>query len=105
MQNSLIVPIYNEVENLPILVEQLLTVSSQLPGETEIVLVDDGSTDGSTKLLEQLAAQHSELVVVQFRKNYGQTAAMQAGLEAARVSTWSPWMATYKMTQPTFQPC
>ena len=84
MHNSLIVPIYNEVENLPILVGQLVELTSRLPGESEIVLVDDGSTDGSTQLLEQLAAQHSRLVVVQFRRNYGQTAAMQAGLEAAR---------------------
>lgn len=84
MQNSLIVPIYNEVENLPILVEQLIQLTERLPGESEIVLVDDGSTDGSSELLEQLAAQHPVLVVVQFRRNYGQTAAMQAGLEAAR---------------------
>ncbi len=83
MQNSLIVPVYNEVENLPILVNQLVELSRRLPGETEIVLVDDGSTDGSTQLLEELAGQHGELVVVQFRRNYGQTAAMQAGLEAA----------------------
>lgn len=84
MHNSLIVPIYNEVENLPILVGQLVNLADSLPGDTEIVLVDDGSTDGSTQLLEQLAEHHSELVVVQFRRNYGQTAAMQAGLEAAR---------------------
>lgn len=84
MHNSLIVPIYNEVENLPILVGQLVELANSLPGETEIVLVDDGSNDGSTQLLERLAEQHSELVVVQFRRNYGQTAAMQAGLEAAR---------------------
>ncbi|MCC6512227.1 MAG: glycosyltransferase family 2 protein [Pirellulaceae bacterium] len=84
MQNSLIVPIYNEVENLPILVRQLVELTSQLEGQSEIVLVDDGSTDGSTELLEQLAAEHPQLVVIQFRRNYGQTAAMQAGLEAAR---------------------
>lgn len=83
MDNSLIVPIFNEVENLPILVGQLVEISKSLPGQTEIVLVDDGSTDGSTELLEQLACQHRQLVVVQFRRNFGQTAAMQAGLEAA----------------------
>lgn len=84
MQNSLIVPIYNEVENLPILVEQLVALTERLAGESEIVLVDDGSTDGSRELLEELAARTPNVVVVQFRRNYGQTAAMQAGLEAAR---------------------
>lgn len=83
MQNSLIVPVYNEVENLPILVEQLVKLTERLTGDSEIVLVDDGSTDGSSQLLETLAAEYSQLVVVQFRRNYGQTAAMQAGLEAA----------------------
>jgi glycosyltransferase involved in cell wall biosynthesis len=84
MQTSLIVPVYNEVENLPILAAQLSQLMDQLAGESEVVFVNDGSTDGSTEVLEQLAQQDARFVVVQFRRNYGQTAAMQAGLEAAR---------------------
>ncbi len=84
MQTSLIVPIYNEVENVRALVAQATEVMDQLPGESELVLVDDGSHDGSAELLDELAAQDSRLVVVHFRRNYGQTAAMQAGLEAAK---------------------
>jgi glycosyltransferase involved in cell wall biosynthesis len=84
MRNSLIVPIYNEVENVCALVGQVTTVLDQLEGESELVLVDDGSQDGSSELLDALAAQDPRLVVIHFRKNYGQTAAMQAGLEAAR---------------------
>ncbi|MFK7737385.1 MAG: glycosyltransferase family 2 protein [Pirellulaceae bacterium] len=84
MRTSLIVPIYNEVENLPILVEQTTAVLERLDGKSELILVNDGSTDGSTELLDSLAADNPMLVVVHFRKNYGQTAAMQAGLEQAR---------------------
>ena len=84
MRTSLIVPIYNEVENIRPLVAQVTAVMDQLEGDSELVLVNDGSQDGSTELLDELAATEPRLVVVHFRKNYGQTAAMQAGLEAAR---------------------
>ena len=83
MRTSIIVPIYNEVENIPLLVEQVTAVMDQLQGGAELILVNDGSSDGSTQELDRLAAQDERLVVVHFRKNYGQTAAMQAGLEAA----------------------
>ncbi len=84
MRTSLIVPIYNEVENIRPLIAQVTAVMDQLEGESELVLVNDGSQDGSTELLDELAIAEPRLVVVHFRKNYGQTAAMQAGLEAAR---------------------
>lgn len=84
MQNSIIVPIYNEVENIPLLVEQIGKVMDRLPGDSELLLVNDGSQDGSSELLDEMAAQDDRLVVIHFRRNYGQTAAMQAGLEHAR---------------------
>jgi glycosyltransferase involved in cell wall biosynthesis len=84
MRTSIIVPIYNEVENIRPLVAQVTAVMDQLAGESELVLVNDGSQDGSSQVLDELAAAEPRLVVVHFRKNYGQTAAMQAGLEAAR---------------------
>lgn len=84
MRISIIVPVYNEVENLPMLVQEVTKVMDQLSGSSELILVNDGSQDGSTELLDELAATDERLVIVHFRKNYGQTAAMQAGLEAAR---------------------
>lgn len=84
MRTSIIVPIYNEVENIRPLVAQVTAVMDQLAGASELVLVNDGSQDGSSQVLDELAAAEPRLVVVHFRKNYGQTAAMQAGLEAAR---------------------
>ena len=84
MRTSIIVPIYNEVENLPLLVEQVGQVMDELEGDSELLLVNDGSKDGSTELMNELASKDPRIVVVHFRKNYGQTAAMQAGLEQAR---------------------
>ncbi len=84
MQTSIIVPIYNEYENIRPLIAQVTAVMVRLKGAAELILVDDGSTDGSAELLDELAAGDDRLVVVHFRKNYGQTAAMQAGLETAR---------------------
>ncbi len=84
MQTSIIVPIYNEVENIPILVDQVTLVMDSLAGDNELILVDDGSNDGSAELLDRLAMKDRRIVVVHFRRNYGQTAALQAGLETAR---------------------
>lgn len=80
---SVVVPVYNEVENLPHLLEaiaQTLTASGLV---YEIICVDDGSTDGSTALLKQLADTHAYLCAVLLRRNYGQTAAMAAGFHYA----------------------
>lgn len=84
MRTSIIVPIYNEVENVPLLVERVTAVMDRLSSPSELILVDDGSQDGSSPLLDELAARDARLRVVHFRRNYGQTAAMQAGIEQAR---------------------
>ena len=83
MRTSIIVPIYNEVETIPALVEQVADVMDSLDGASELILVDDGSQDGSSELLDTLAARDARLRVIHFRRNYGQTAALQAGIEAA----------------------
>lgn len=81
---SAVVPIYNEVESIPPLIEALATVFQENSISYEIIIVDDGSTDGSTNLLRQLAEQRSDLRAVLLRRNYGQTAAMSAGFNHAR---------------------
>ena len=77
---SIITPIYNEAENIDLLVESL---NSALKGSGpfEVICVDDGSTDGSLVKLKACVAQHSWLRVIRFRRNYGQTAALQAGID------------------------
>ncbi|MCP4357834.1 MAG: glycosyltransferase family 2 protein [Chloroflexi bacterium] len=81
---SIVVPVYNEVENLrPFLNE----ITQALATETinyEVVFVNDGSTDGSTELLSDLVTEDVHVVAVQFRRNHGQTAAFAAGFDYAR---------------------
>ncbi|MCA9127221.1 MAG: glycosyltransferase family 2 protein [Planctomycetales bacterium] len=84
MRTSIIVPIFNEVETIPLLVERVCSVLDTLEASSELILVNDGSNDGSAELLDRIAASNDRVVVIHFRKNYGQTAAMQAGMEAAR---------------------
>src|SRR5262245_22792826 len=80
---SIVVPIYNEVENIPLLYDAVKNVMRTLGRSYELLLVNDGSKDGSTEALEALARQDACVKIIEFRKNYGQTAAMQAGIQAA----------------------
>ena len=81
---SVVVPLYNEEGSLPHLIDQVLAALRPLPLRFELVLVDDGSRDGTPALLRDLAGRVPELVAVLLRRNYGQTAAMAAGFDASR---------------------
>ncbi len=85
MSVSVVVPIYNEIENIPLLHSAVTQVMQQLGRPYELILVNDGSQDGSTEALERLAQCDPLVKVIEFRKNFGQTAAMQAGMQAARM--------------------
>ena len=81
---SIIVPIYNEEESLPHLLEKVSTVMRKTGKTWEIICIDDGSKDSSTDVMESLKADYPELVTLYQRRNYGQTAAMQAGFDHAQ---------------------
>jgi glycosyltransferase involved in cell wall biosynthesis len=81
---SVTAPVYNEVENVERLVDRVREVLDPLGKSYEIVLVDDGSTDGSAELLDKLADKHDVVQALHLRRNFGQTAAMSAGIDAAR---------------------
>ncbi|HEY9866167.1 MAG TPA: glycosyltransferase family 2 protein [Candidatus Obscuribacterales bacterium] len=78
---SIVVPIYNEVESLPRLIEAIDTNMAALGLSYELICIDDGSSDGSTELLKQQAQINPHLKAIVLRRNYGQTAAMAAGFK------------------------
>ncbi|MGA3067910.1 MAG: glycosyltransferase family 2 protein [Tepidisphaeraceae bacterium] len=81
---SICVPVYNEAENLPLLHEAITAVIDPGHIDAELILVDDGSTDGSWQQIEKLVAKDARVRGLKFRKNCGETAASDAGLRAAR---------------------
>lgn len=81
---SIVVPIYNERENLPLLHRNLIDALGRVGLDYEILLINDGSTDGSTEELNRLAADSPVTRVIHFRRNFGQTAAMMAGFRNSR---------------------
>ena len=80
---SVIVPIYNEYDNINPLVENLYAVLPGLGRPFQIILVDDGSSDESAETIAAVEAKHSEIIGVYLARNYGQSTAMQAGFDAA----------------------
>ena len=80
---SVVVPVFNEDANLRELHDELVGVLGALPSRFEVVYVDDGSTDESFARLERLASEDDRVRVCQFRRNYGQTAAIAAGIDMA----------------------
>ncbi len=83
MDLSIVVPIYNEVQNLPILHERIADALAGSSIEWELILVDDGSIDGSFDVMKGIALHDPACKVIRFRRNFGQTAAMAAGFDAA----------------------
>ena len=83
MELSIVIPVYNEEENIEPLVSELTTVLSRLQQTYEIVIVDDGSRDGTFAKLRVLLAQRPELTIMRLKRNFGQTAAVAAGLAHA----------------------
>ncbi len=81
---SVVIPLFNEEENILLLYDELIEVLSSCEEEYEIIFIDDGSRDRSLELLKELQGNDSHVVVVSFRKNFGQTAAMAAGFDYAR---------------------
>jgi len=83
-QISVVIPLFNEEENVRLLLDELVGELEKLGRTYEVICVDDGSRDRTFAELARAAAERPELRVIRFRLNFGQTAAMSAGIEAAR---------------------
>ena len=81
---SVIIPLFNEVDNIMPLYQNLRAAMNDAGQIWEVILVDDGSTDGTYQVLERLHAQDESIRVIRFRRNFGQTAALAAGLDHAQ---------------------
>ncbi|HNS72037.1 MAG TPA: glycosyltransferase family 2 protein [bacterium] len=80
---SLVIPSYNEAESLPELYEKITAVMAGMKKSYEIIFVDDGSTDGSGRLIEELHRKDERVKLIQFMHNYGKSAALAAGFKVA----------------------
>ncbi len=83
MDLSLVIPIYNEEENIPLLYAEIKEVLDGTSHQYEMIFIDDGSSDTSVQVLEQLSQKDERVLVVALRRNFGQTAAMSAGFDHA----------------------
>jgi len=84
MDLSIVIPLYNEEKNIEPLYEQLKAALEGVGREYEIIIVDDGSTDGSFDVLKRLHEDDERLKVIRFRRNFGQTAAFAAGFDRSQ---------------------
>jgi len=81
MDLSIIIPIYNEEENIAILFDRLQSVCSQLEARTEYIFINDGSTDRSVEIIKKLAVAHGEIRFIDLARNFGHQIAVMAGLD------------------------
>lgn len=84
MRLSIVIPVYNEARSLPILVEALEKALFPQAAKIEVLFVDDGSRDSSFEVLQALAQSRNWMKVLRLRRNYGQTTAIQVGIEHAK---------------------
>jgi dolichol-phosphate mannosyltransferase len=81
---SVVVPVYNEEGNLPVLIPALVEVLKNLGRSYEIIFVDDGSSDESRRILKEMAPEHASLRILRFKENRGLSTALVAGMREAR---------------------
>jgi glycosyltransferase involved in cell wall biosynthesis len=84
MQLSIVIPLYNECDSLIELNDWIVSVMHSNRSDFEVIYIDDGSTDGSWEVIEQLCAKRPEIKAIRFQKNFGKSQALHAGFKAAK---------------------
>ena len=78
---SILIPIFNEEENIPSLYDRLLAALKKIGRPYEVIFIDDGSSDGSLEILLDISKKNSNVKIISFSRNFGQTAALSAGID------------------------
>ena len=81
---SIIIPVFNESENINPLITKLIDVLDETEKSYEVIMIDDGSTDDSLEVMMQLIESYNNLKIIRFRRNFGQTSAFSAGFDLAK---------------------
>ena len=81
---SIVIPLFNEQEVIPFLIEELNKVGVTLSKKYEVILVDDGSTDNTFELIKKVSEQDSKFKVIKFSRNFGHQAAFNVGIDFAQ---------------------
>ena len=102
---SIIVPVYNEQDNVFPLYERVKAALDDVEIGYEVIFVNDGSTDLTETHLKTIADKDRRYKVVNFRRNFGQTAAMMAGIDFASGEIIVPLDGAFRTTRPTSQGC
>ena len=80
---SIVIPVFNEVESVPLLYDEIVATADSLSLPWELIFIDDGSTDGTTRVLHEVYERDPRVQIIEFRRNFGKSAALAAGFEAA----------------------
>jgi glycosyltransferase involved in cell wall biosynthesis len=80
---SIVIPVFNEVESIPLLYDEIVATADSLSLPWELIFIDDGSSDGTTRVLHEVYERDPRVQIIEFRRNFGKSAALAAGFEAA----------------------